>query len=74
MLETFIGDRDQEEGRAAFVSTIPLGRLAVSADVASAALFLASDGSSFITGRSFQWTVGGGFRRREATPAGMLGL
>ncbi len=50
MLKTFIGDRDPEEGRAAFVSTIPLGRLAAPADVASAALYLASDEAAYITG------------------------
>jgi 3-oxoacyl-[acyl-carrier protein] reductase len=50
MLRTFIGDREEDEGRAAFVSTIPLGRLALPTDVASAALFLASDEASFITG------------------------
>lgn len=50
MLQTFIGDRDPEEGRAAFVSTIPLGRLASPQDVASAALYLASDEAAFITG------------------------
>lgn len=50
MLDTFIGDRDPEEGRAAFVSTIPLGRLATPADVASAALYLASDEAAYITG------------------------
>jgi len=50
MLGTFIGDRDLEEGRAAFVSSIPLGRLALPADVAEAALFLASEESAFITG------------------------
>jgi len=34
MLGTFVGDREPEEGRAAFISTIPLGRLAQPADVA----------------------------------------
>ena len=50
MLDTFIGGRDPEEGRAAFVASVPLGRLATPADVASAALYLASDESAFITG------------------------
>ncbi|QIN78517.1 glucose 1-dehydrogenase [Rubrobacter marinus] len=50
MLNTFIGDRDPEEGRAAFISTIPLGRLATPSDVASAALYLASDEAAYITG------------------------
>jgi 3-oxoacyl-[acyl-carrier protein] reductase len=50
MLATFVGDRDPEEGRAAFVSTIPLGRLARPSDVASAALYLASDEAAYITG------------------------
>lgn len=50
MLNTFIGDRDPEEGRAAFISTIPLGRLAAPSDVASAALYLASDEAAYITG------------------------
>ena len=38
---------------------IPLGRLGVSADIASAALFLASQDSSFVTG--FDLVVDGGF-------------
>ena len=50
LLATFVGDRDLEEGRAAFVSTIPLGRLARPAGVASAALYLASDEAAFVTG------------------------
>lgn len=50
MLASFISDRDPEEGRAAFIASIPMGRLAAPADLAAAATFLASDESSFITG------------------------
>lgn len=39
-----------EEGRAASVSKIPLGRIGNSKDVAMAVMFLASDESSFVTG------------------------
>lgn len=38
------------EGRAASISRIPLGRIGTAQDVAYAALFLASDESSFMTG------------------------
>ncbi len=50
MLPGFIGDKDLEEGRKAFIATIPLGRLATSEDIAYAALYLASDESSMVTG------------------------
>ncbi len=43
----------------ALQTIIPLGRLGVSADIASAALFLASEDSSFVTG--FDLVVDGGF-------------
>jgi NAD(P)-dependent dehydrogenase (short-subunit alcohol dehydrogenase family) len=43
----------------ALKAIIPLGRLGVSTDIASAALFLASEDSSFITG--FDLVVDGGF-------------
>ncbi len=49
MLATFVGG-DTDAHRAAFLSTIPLGRLCAPADVASAMVFLASDEASFITG------------------------
>lgn len=49
MLATFLGE-DTEERRAAFRATVPLGRLSQPSDVASAALFLASDEASFLTG------------------------
>ena len=48
-----------EEVAEALKSMIPLGRLGLSADIASAALFLASDDSSFVTG--FDLVVDGGF-------------
>jgi 3-oxoacyl-[acyl-carrier protein] reductase len=50
MLNEFIGDGDIEAGRAAFLKSIPLGRLAQPLDIAQAALFLASDAASMITG------------------------
>lgn len=50
MLSGFIGDKDLEEGRKAFIATIPLGRLAMPEDIAYAALYLASDESSMVTG------------------------
>lgn len=49
MLATFLGE-DTPERRAAFRATIPLGRLSQPSDVASAALFLASDEAAFLTG------------------------
>ncbi|MEO8674320.1 MAG: SDR family oxidoreductase, partial [Casimicrobiaceae bacterium] len=33
-----------------FISTIPLGRLSLPSDIATAAVFFASDESAFITG------------------------
>jgi meso-butanediol dehydrogenase/(S,S)-butanediol dehydrogenase/diacetyl reductase len=47
------------ERMAEFAKAIPLGRLADSADIASMALFLATDQSSYVTGQGFQ--VDGGF-------------
>ena len=49
MLATFLGE-DTPERREAFRATIPLGRLSRPSDVASAALFLASDEAAFLTG------------------------
>lgn len=49
LLATFMGE-DTPEMRAKFVSSIPLGRLSQPADIANAALFLASDEAKFITG------------------------
>lgn len=42
--------QDMEATRKIFVSTIPIGRLAIPEDIANAALFLAMDESSLITG------------------------
>jgi len=42
--------QDSPELRAKFVSTIPLGRLAQPLDIANAAVFLASDEASLVTG------------------------
>ena len=49
MLADFMGG-DTPELRAKFVATIPLGRLSQPADIATAAVFLASDEAGFITG------------------------
>jgi 3-oxoacyl-[acyl-carrier protein] reductase len=54
MLASFIGDRDVDEARAAFIRSIPLGRLNTPNDIASAALFLASDEAAMITGTAFE--------------------
>jgi 3-oxoacyl-[acyl-carrier protein] reductase len=49
LLATFMGE-DTPEKRAAFKSTIPLGRLSRPDDIANAALFLASDEADLVTG------------------------
>ncbi len=53
LLEKFMGMPDTPENRAKFIATIPLGRLSRPADVANAALFLASDAAEFISGVEF---------------------
>jgi 3-oxoacyl-[acyl-carrier protein] reductase len=53
MFELFMGLPDTPENRAKFMSTIPLGRFSTPADVAAAAVFLASDAAGFITGVEF---------------------
>ncbi|MGI9304788.1 MAG: glucose 1-dehydrogenase [Gammaproteobacteria bacterium] len=50
LLETFMGVPDTPENRAKFVATIPLGRMSNPEDIATAALYLASDEAAFITG------------------------
>jgi 3-oxoacyl-[acyl-carrier protein] reductase len=49
LLPTFMGG-DSPELRAQFKATVPLGRFATVADVANAALFLASEEAAFLTG------------------------
>ncbi len=49
MLADFMG-QDTPERRAQFVASIPLGRLSQPSDIATAAVFFASDEASFITG------------------------
>jgi 3-oxoacyl-[acyl-carrier protein] reductase len=50
MLAGFIGNRDEQEARKSFISSIPLGRMAQPKDIAYAALYLASDEASLVTG------------------------
>jgi 3-oxoacyl-[acyl-carrier protein] reductase len=52
LLASFMGE-DTPEMRAKFIATIPLGRLSKPADIAKAALYLASDDAEFITGVEF---------------------
>lgn len=50
LLEAFMGVPDTPENRARFIATIPMGRLSEPQDIANAALYLASEDASFITG------------------------
>lgn len=51
MLPTFMGKQAvDEEGRARYIATIPLGRLNTPDDLAKAALFLVSDDARMMTG------------------------
>jgi 3-oxoacyl-[acyl-carrier protein] reductase len=50
LLEAFMGMPDTPENRARFIATIPMGRLSEASDIASAAVFLASDEAAFLTG------------------------
>jgi 3-oxoacyl-[acyl-carrier protein] reductase len=53
LLEDFMGMPDSPENRARITGSIPLGRLSTAEDVATAAVFLASDASAFFTGVEF---------------------
>ena len=51
MLPTFMGkEKVDDEGRARYVATVPLGRLNQPEDLANAVVFLASDDAAMITG------------------------
>jgi 3-oxoacyl-[acyl-carrier protein] reductase len=50
LLESFMGLPDTPENRRKFEASVPMGRLSRPADVARAALYLASDEADFITG------------------------
>jgi NAD(P)-dependent dehydrogenase (short-subunit alcohol dehydrogenase family) len=48
MLDRFTGT---PENKASLTATVPLGRIATPEDIASAVLYLASDGAAFVTGQ-----------------------
>jgi len=50
LTELFMGQPDSPEIRQKFLGSIPLGRMSTPEDLAAAALYLASDEASFITG------------------------
>jgi 3-oxoacyl-[acyl-carrier protein] reductase len=60
MLSKFAYGADDAEARARFVASVPLGRLTTPADVAGAALYLASEAASNITGIAFEVDGGRG--------------
>lgn len=50
MVASVLGGTDSQEGRAAVMKGIPLGRFATPRDIGNAACFLASEEASMITG------------------------
>ena len=60
LTEQFMGMDDTPGNRAAFLKTIPLGRLGTASDVAGAALYLCSDDAEFITGVALEVDGGRG--------------
>lgn len=54
LFETFVGVPDTPENRQKFIGNVPLGRLTDPNDVAYAALYLATDESSFVTGTAME--------------------
>lgn len=67
MLQRFLADvPDPEKARRSFISIHPIGRLGRPADVANAALFLASDEAGFVTGHNL--VVDGGYSIKGSQP------
>jgi 3-oxoacyl-[acyl-carrier protein] reductase len=60
MMTKFGFGSDEEEAERRFVSTIPLGRLTTPDDIAAAALYLASDAASAVTGIALEVDGGRG--------------
>ncbi|PLS18575.1 3-oxoacyl-ACP reductase [Bacillus sp. M6-12] len=60
MLPSFITNKDKEAGKKELMNKFPLGRLVTPEEVASAALYLASDESQMITGTALQLDGGRG--------------
>jgi 3-oxoacyl-[acyl-carrier protein] reductase len=58
MLDSFIGDHDKNAERQSMQTRIPMGRLVTPRDVATSALYLATDDSAMVTGMAL--TVDGG--------------
>lgn len=56
----FLGGEDTPEARGKMMSTIPLGRFALPADIGNAAAWLASDEASLLTGASIDVDGGRG--------------
>jgi 3-oxoacyl-[acyl-carrier protein] reductase len=50
LTELFMGAANTPENRQRFLATIPMGRMSTPADIANAALYLASEEANFITG------------------------
>ncbi|KAI0168551.1 oxidoreductase [Pestalotiopsis sp. NC0098] len=60
MVPFFLGGEDSPESRARMMSTIPLGRFALPADIGNTAAWLASDEANLLTGASIDVDGGRG--------------
>ncbi|CAH2914759.1 MAG: 4-(hydroxymethyl)benzenesulfonate dehydrogenase (EC [uncultured Paraburkholderia sp.] len=58
LLSEFMGVEDTPENRKRFLAGIPLGRFSTPQDIASAALYLASDEAEFSRACVWKWTAG----------------